>query len=237
LQKPLVRGRSARHRRKQNYMGVAAILDIDGTLVDTNYQHVLAWYMAFREHEIFLPVWRIHRHVGMGGDQLVEALAGEAVERENGDALRTAHDVLYLASIQTVSVFEGARDLIVDLKERGQQVVLASSAKVQEAEHYLNLLDAREIVDAWTTSDDVEQTKPSPDLVSAALGKLGTETGVMVGDTPWDVEAAGKLGVPTIAVLTGGFSEAELRDAGAIAVFESVQQLRERVDETPLIAG
>jgi HAD superfamily hydrolase (TIGR01549 family) len=179
----------------------------------------------------------IHRHVGMGGDQLVEALAGEAVERENGDALRTAHDVLYLASIQSVSVFDGARDLIVELKQRGQQVVLASSAKVQEAEHYLNLLDAREIVDAWTTSDDVEQTKPSPDLVSAALGKLGTETGVMLGDTPWDIEAAGKLDVPTIAVLTGGFSEAELRDAGAIAVFESVQQLRARIDETPLSTG
>lgn len=215
----------------------AAILDIDGTLVDTNYQHALAWYMAFREHEIVLPVWRIHRHVGMGGDQLVEALAGERVERESGDALRSAHDVLYLASIQTVSVFDGARELIVDLKDRGLEVVLASSAKVQEAEHYLDLLDARELVDAWTTSDDVEQTKPSPDLVSAALGKLGTETGVMLGDTPWDIEAAGKLDVPTIAVLTGGFSEAELRDAGAVAVFESVQQLRARIDETPLSTG
>lgn len=169
-----------------------------------------------------------------GGDQLVEALAGEDVERENGDALRTAHDVLFLASIQTASVFEGARDLIVELKQRGHQVVLASSAKAQEAEHYLNLLDAREIADAWTTSADVEQTKPSPDLVSAALGKLGAETGVVVGDTPWDVEAAGKLNVPTIAVLTGGFSEAELRDAGAVAVYETVQQLRGRIDETPL---
>jgi HAD superfamily hydrolase (TIGR01549 family) len=218
-------------------MGKAAILDIDGTLVDTNYQHAVAWYMAFREHEIFLPVWRIHRHVGMGGDQLVEALAGEAVERESGDALRTAHDVLYLASMQTVSVFEGARELIVNLKQRGHQVVLASSAKEQEAEHYLNLLDARELVDAWTTSGDVEETKPSPDLVGAALGKLGAETGVMVGDTPWDIEAAGKLDVPTVAVLTGGFSEAELRDAGAAAVFESVEELRARIDETPLSAG
>jgi HAD superfamily hydrolase (TIGR01509 family) len=154
-----------------------------------------------------------------------------------GDAPRTAHDVLYLASIQTASVFEGARDFIGDLKRRGKQVVLASSAKVQEAEHYLNLLDAREIVDAWTTSDDVEQTKPSPDLVSAALGKLGAETGVMVGDTPWDIEAADKLGVPTIAVLIGGFSEAELRDAGAVAVFEPVQQLRARIDDTPLSTG
>lgn len=170
----------------------------------------------------------------MGGDQLVEALAGETVERERGDALRTAHDVLFLASIQMVSVLDGARELIVDLKERGQQVVLASSAKAQEAEHYLDLLDAREIVDAWRTSDDVEQTKLSPDLVSAALAKLDTQTGVMVGDTPWDVEAAAELDVATIAVLTGGFSAAELRDAGATAVFESVQELRERVDETPL---
>lgn len=215
-------------------MGAAVILDIDGTLVDTNYQHALAWYMAFREHEIFLPVWRIHRHVGMGGDQLVEALAGETVERESGDGLRTAHDVLYLASIQTVSVFDGARELIVDLKDQGRQVVLASSAKAQEADHYLDLLDARGLVDAWTTSDDVEQTKPSPDLVRAALDKLGSETGVMLGDTPWDVQAAAKLGVSTIAVLTGGFSESELRDAGAIAVFESIGELRERVDETPL---
>ena len=215
-------------------MDQAVILDIDGTLVDTNYQHALAWYMAFREHEVFLPVWRIHRHVGMGGDQLVEALAGERVEREIGDALRSAHDVLYLATIQTVSVFEGARELIVDLRDRGWRLVLASSAKVQEAEHYLDLLDARELVDAWTTSDDVEQTKPSPDLVSAALGKLDAATGVMIGDTPWDVQAAAKLDVATIAVLTGGFSETELRDAGAIAVFESIQELRERVDDTPL---
>jgi phosphoglycolate phosphatase-like HAD superfamily hydrolase len=218
-------------------MGQTVILDIDGTLVDTNYQHALAWYMAFREHEIFLPVWQIHRHVGMGGDQLVEALAGERVERETGDALRAAHDVLYLATIQTVSVFDGARELIVDLKNRGLQVVLASSAKAQEAEHYLALLDARELVDAWTTSDDVEQTKPSPDLVSAALGKVGSETGVMVGDTPWDVQAAARRDVGTIAVLTGGFSESELRDAGAIAVFESVQELREHVDETPLVTS
>jgi phosphoglycolate phosphatase-like HAD superfamily hydrolase len=144
--------------------------------------------------------------------------------------------VLYLASIQTVSVFDGARDLIVDLKNRGHKVVLASSAKAQEADHYLDLLEARDLVDAWTTSEDVQETKPSPDLVGAALDKLGCETGVMVGDTPWDVEAAGKLDVATIAVLTGGFSEPELRDAGAIAVFESINELRARVDELPLTA-
>lgn len=212
----------------------AAILDIDGTLVDTNYQHAVAWYMAFRQHDVFLPVWRIHRHLGMGGDQLVAALAGEEFDEESGDSVRAAHDALYLAEIQSVSVLEGARELITDLKERGHPVVLASSAKAREAEHYLDLLEARDLVDAWTTSDDVEQTKPSPDLVKAALAKLGRDDGVMVGDTPWDVRAAAKAGVPTVTVRTGGFSIDELREAGAANVFESIEELRGRLAETPL---
>ncbi len=212
----------------------AAILDIDGTLVDTNYQHAVAWYMAFRQHDVALPVWRIHRHLGMGGDHLVAALAGDDFDRESGDSVRAAHDALYLASIQSVSVLDGARELIVDLKRRGHPVVLASSAKAQEADHYLDLLDARDLVDAWTTSEDVERTKPSPDLVTAALAKLGREDGVMVGDTPWDVQAAEKVNVPTVAVRTGGFSTEELREAGAANVFESIDELRERLVETPL---
>jgi HAD superfamily hydrolase (TIGR01549 family) len=211
-----------------------AILDIDGTLVDTNYQHAVAWYMAFRQHDVFLPVWRIHRHIGMGGDQLVAALAGEEFDERSGDVVRAAHDALYLASIQSVSVLEGARALIVDLKERGHPVVLASSAKQREADHYLDLLDGRELVDAWTTSADVEETKPSPDLVRAALRKLGRDDGVMVGDTPWDVKAAASAGVPTIAVLTGGFCADELREAGASNVFPSIDELRGRIEETPL---
>jgi HAD superfamily hydrolase (TIGR01549 family) len=212
----------------------AAILDIDGTLVDTNYQHAVAWYMAFRQHEVALPVWRIHRHLGMGGDQLVAALAGEDFDKESGESVRSAHDALYLAAIQSVSVLDGARELISDLKDRGHPVVLASSAKAQEADHYLDLLDARDLVDAWTTSDDVEETKPSPDLVKAALAKLGVEDGVMVGDTPWDVLAAAKAGVPTVTVRTGGFSTEELEEAGAANVFESIEELRKRLDETPL---
>jgi len=113
-------------------------------------------------------------------------------------------------------------------------VVLASSAKEEEVDHYLDLLDARELVDDWTTSADVEATKPEPDLVQAALAKAGAKDGVMVGDTTWDVEAAKKAGVETLAVLTGGFSAAELKDAGAIAVFESVRELCEKLDQTPL---
>src|SRR2546421_7452251 len=176
-------------------MPPAAILDIDGTLVDTNYQHAIAWFLAFKQHEVFLPLWRIHRHIGMGGDQLVEALAGQEVDEKLGDDIRAAEKALYLASIESVEPFEGARELIEDLKGQGRKVVLASSAKAQEVDHYLDLLDARDLADDWTTSADVEETKPQPDLVIAALEKLGTDDAVMVGDTPWDIKAARKADV------------------------------------------
>jgi HAD superfamily hydrolase (TIGR01509 family) len=215
-------------------MATVAILDIDGTLVDTNYQHALAWYRAFRQHGIVLPVWRIHRHIGMGGDQLVAALAGDEVEAEKGDDIRTAEKALYLALIEEVEPMEGARQLIVDLKDKGHTVVLASSAKQDEVDHYLDLLDARDLADDWTTSADVESTKPAPDLVETAMEKAGSSDAVMVGDTPWDVRAAEKAGVETIAVLTGGFGQDELREAGAAIVFESIEELRERLAETPL---
>src|SRR5204863_5919186 len=141
--------------------------------------------------------WRIHRHIGMGGDQLVEAMAGEDVENELGDDIRSAEKALYLASIESVSVFAEARPLISDLKGQGRQVVLASSAKQQEVDHYLDLLDARDLADDWTTSADVENTKPQPDLVDAAMKKIGTDDAVMVGDTPWDIKAAEQARVPT----------------------------------------
>ena len=212
----------------------AAILDLDGTLVDTNYHHALAWYRAFRQHGIVLPMWRIHRHIGMGGDKLVAALAGDEVEAEQGDEIRAAEKALYLALIEETEPLEGARDLMVELKRRSHTIVLASSAKANELDHYLDLLEARELANGWTSSADVEATKPDPDLVHAALDKAGTKDAVMVGDTNWDVEAARKAGLETIAVMTGGFSERELADAGAAMVFESLVELRERLDETPL---
>jgi HAD superfamily hydrolase (TIGR01509 family) len=218
-------------------MPPAAILDIDGTLVDTNYQHAIAWFRAFRQHGELLPIWRIHRHIGMGGDQLVVSLCGEQVERDKGDDIRAAEKTLYMELIDEVEPLHGARELIVDLNERGHSVVLASSAKPDEVEHYLDLLDVRDLVDAWTDSGDVENTKPQPDLVQAAIDKSGAEDAVMVGDSTWDCEAAGRAGVPTVAVLTGGFSEAELREAGAVAVFSSIDDLRERLRETPLGDG
>ena len=214
-------------------MPQAAILDIDGTLVDTNYHHAIAWYRAFRQHGLVLPLWRIHRHIGMGGDQLVAALAGDGTEERDGDDIRAAETALYLALIDEVQPFRDSRELLVDLRARGASVVLASSAKAAEVDHYLDLLDARDLAEAWTTSADVERTKPAPDLVQSALDKLGAEPddAFLVGDTPWDVKAAEQAGVPTYAVLTGGFSEQELRDAGAAGVHESVSHLRGDLDE------
>ena len=218
-------------------MPPAAILDIDGTLVDTNYQHALAWYRAFRRHDELLPIWRIHRHIGMGGDHLVEALCGEAVEEQKGDDIRADEKELYMELIGEVQPFSCARELIVDLKDAGHSVVLASSAKSDEVDHYLELLDARDLVDAWTDSSDVEATKPKPDLVHAAMDKAGDGSAVMIGDSTWDCEAARRAGIETVAVLTGGFSEAELREAGAVEVFQSIEELRERVGQTPLGDG
>lgn len=208
-------------------MALTAILDIDGTLVDTNYHHAIAWHRALRGHGHPIALWRIHRHIGMGGDQIVGALAGDEVEESEGDAIRAAEGDAYGELIGEVEPMEGARGLIEDLREEGHSVVLASSAKAEEVDHYLNLLDARDLVDAWTTSADVERTKPQPDLIQAALEKAGgEEPAVMIGDSVWDVKAASAAGVATLAVLTGGFSAAELREAGAAEVVESIAELR-----------
>lgn len=215
-------------------MPPGAILDIDGTLIDTNYQHALCWYEALRQHGVHLPVWKIHRHMGMGGDQLIAELTDEAFEEAHGEDVRAAEKALYLKAMSSVSPLEGASDLIDVLRRRGHGIVLASSAKAQEVDHYLGLLDARARVEGWTTSADVEATKPEPDLIKAAIKKLGSDDAVMVGDTPWDVEAARRAGIETIAVLTGGFHEAELVEAGAACVFESVVALAVALDETPL---
>jgi HAD superfamily hydrolase (TIGR01549 family) len=215
----------------------AALLDVDGTLVDTNYHHALAWYRAFRRHGIVLPLWRIHRHIGMGGDQLIAALCDEETDGRVGDDIRAAEKDLYMKLIDEVEPLPNARDLIEVLKGRGHAVVLASSAKSDEVDHYLDLLAARPLVDGWTTAADVERTKPHPDLVAAAKEKAGGGDAVMLGDSTWDCIAAARCDVATVALLTGGFSREELRDAGAAHVFESIRDLIDHLDETPLAGG
>ena len=212
----------------------AAVLDVDGTLIDTNYHHALAWFRAFRVEGIVLPMWRLHRHVGMGGDKFVSAVAGDEIEERLGDHLRDAWEKRFDELIDETEPLAGARDLIEELNRRGHQVVLASSAIERHVDAFLDKLDARELADGWTTKDDVEASKPDPDLVEAALAKARTRDAVMIGDTPWDVKAAKKAGIETICVVTGGFSRQELDEAGAAAVYESLTELKEDLDETPL---
>jgi HAD superfamily hydrolase (TIGR01509 family) len=205
------------------------VLDVDGTLVDTNYQHAIAWHRALRAAGLRVQVWRIHRHIGMGGDQIVAALVGEEGEREHGDEIREAEGEAYGELIGEVQAMEGATELLRELRDDGNRVILSSSAKAEEIDHYLDLLEARDLVDGWTSSADVDRTKPNPDLIQVALAKA--EDGgpaLMVGDSTWDVKAAEAAGVPTLAVLTGGFSAEELREAGAAEVVESIDELRSK---------
>lgn len=212
----------------------AAILDVDGTLVDSVYQHALCWQRALAEHELWVPAWRCHRGVGMGGDQIVVALAGEEAEREHGDALREREDELFAEQIDGVRPLEGARDLVERLADRGHGVVLASSGSESDVTHYIDLLDLDGLLAGYTTSADVDATKPHPDVISSALGKVDASSGILVGDTVWDVEAANRAGIPCIGLLTGGFGEGELLAAGAEAVFDSPGELVERLDRTSL---
>jgi len=211
----------------------AALLDVDGTLIDTNYHHALAWYRAFRDKGIVLPVWRIHRHIGMGGDQLVPALVPD-IDDALHEVVEETRSERYGELIGEVQAFDQAHELIADLKEGGATVVVASSSPQDELDHYLDLLDARELLDAWTTKDDVEATKPEPDVVAAALAKAASDEAVMLGDTPWDVKAAERAGLATICLLTGGWSRQELVDAGAAAVYESIPELRQNLGKAPL---
>ena len=208
-------------------MPLTAILDVDGTLVDTNYHHALAWHRALHAHGHHLQMWKVHRHIGMGGDQILEALIGAEAAARDGEEIREAEAEAYGELIGEVEPMAGARELIEKLRADGNTVILASSAKAEEVDHYLDLLAARELVHGWTTSADVEATKPDPDLVHAALDKADSaDPAVMIGDSVWDVKAAQAAGVQTLAVLTGGFSEAELREAGAAQVVESIAELR-----------
>jgi HAD superfamily hydrolase (TIGR01549 family) len=179
-------------------------------------------------------MWRVHRHIGMGGDQIVKAIAGDEAERQYGDSLRAGWREEFKPLRDECMPLQGAHDLLVELKRRGLIVVLASSSSQEDLDHFLDALDARGVVDAWTTSADVNRTKPDPDVIRAALEKAGTTDAMMVGDSRWDIEAAANAGLETVCVITGGWSEQELRDYGAVAVFESLVALREHLGETPL---
>ncbi len=210
---------------------VAIVFDVDGTLVDTNYFHAVAWWRAFQDIGQDVPMYKIHPLIGMGSDQLVHRLIG----RESEEATER-HSEHYEPFKEEIKAFPKAAELLKEVDNRGARVVLATSSSEEDVPRLCDAVGAGEAVDYVVSKGDVEHSKPAPDIFEAALKKLDLdpERTLVVGDTPWDVEAAAKLGVKTVCVLTGGSSEEQLEEAGAIAVYEDVAQLLAELDESPL---
>ncbi len=208
------------------------LLDVDGTLVDTNHLHVIAWQRAFRGIGLELPSWELHRQVGKGGDKFVAAVAGEQVEREQGDDVRSLHGDEFGALIDEARPLPGARDLLVALRERGVTTVLASSGRAEEVDRYLDLLAARELLDGVTSSADVDASSRRPTSSRPRSPEAATCGRRCWSATPvWDGEAAARAGVGFVGLLSGGIGEAELREAGATHVYADAAELAERLDE------
>ncbi|MFI8461857.1 HAD family hydrolase [Kitasatospora sp. NPDC085464] len=217
-------------------MAGAALFDVDGTLLDTNYLHTMAWAEALTQFGHTPPMARIHGAVGMGGDQLLDHLLPQDRDRDQDPAIDHAHQVLFARYWPTLRAFDGAAALLRDLAGRGWTIVLASSASARDLQVMRRVLDADDAISDATCADDVDASKPAPDLVHAALAKAGVDSdqALFIGDTLWDVEAAAKAHVPCIAVLSGGFGERALRAAGALEVHADVSELHTRLDTSAL---
>jgi HAD superfamily hydrolase (TIGR01549 family) len=211
------------------------LFDIDGTLVDSNYLHIDAWDRAFTEIGAPVNTWRIHRSIGMDSAKLLESLLGDRVE-ELSDRAKEGHTRHYEAMGDRLRSFGQAQDLLRTLADRGFEIVLATSAPTSELEMLRRTLEVEDVIATLTSADDVKSAKPDPDIVQVALerAEAGPEEAIFVGDSVWDVQAAQRAGVPTIGFRSGGTSEQELRDAGAIAVYDDAAHLLAELDSSPL---
>ena len=205
--------------------GDTVIFDVDGTLVDSTYHHALAWHRAFQECSVDVPLWRVHRAVGMGGDRLVTAVAGERVEQQHGDRLRELWETGYDELLPEVDPLPGAADLVRRLHDHGFVLAVGSSGKPKYTDAALDLLGVHDLFAAVTTSEDAQESKPAADILRAALEAAGGSRAVVVGDTPYDVEAASALGAACVTVRTGGFGAEELEAAGAAHVADGLEDL------------
>jgi HAD superfamily hydrolase (TIGR01509 family) len=219
----------------QNAAVPAVLFDVDGTLVDSNYLHVLAWLRAFHSERIPVQAWKIHRSIGMDGATLIRSLAGD-VDDGVAQRLQSLHSDFYRDTTAMLEPLPGARKLLQAVDELGLQVVLASSAPEDELSILRGVLDCDDIISAATSSRDVDTAKPDPDIVRIALNRAGVTAGqaVFIGDAVWDVEAAKRADVPCIGLRCGGTSQDELTDAGAVAVFDDPADLVDHLDTTPI---
>jgi HAD superfamily hydrolase (TIGR01509 family) len=210
--------------------GAGVVFDVDGTLLDSNYLHVAAWWEAFRELGHDVPCADIHRAIGLGSEDLVSRLLGHPDQTAS-----QAHSRYIAPYLGRLRALPGAADLLTETRRRGLQVVLATSAKDEELGLMLDALGAREAVGTVVSSGAVDQAKPAPDIVHEALRQSGLDhsRAVMVGDTVWDVQSAGRAGIPCIGLLCGGISEAELSEAGAVAVYPGPAALLEQLAASP----
>jgi HAD superfamily hydrolase (TIGR01509 family) len=216
----------------------AVIFDVDGTLVDSNDLHVEAWREAFRCYGKEVAFEDVHGQMGKGGDQLMPVFCTEDELARFGEELERRRVELFTSDyLPRVRPFPRVRELFERLKADGLQLALASSAKEEELERHKKSLGVEDLLEAATSADDAERSKPHPDIFQAALAGLKgvrPEEAVVVGDTPYDVQAAAKAGVRTVGLLSGGFTEEALRRAGAVAVYRDVSDLLDNYEESPL---
>lgn len=216
----------------------SVIFDVDGTLVDTNELHVAAWQDAFKEFQIEVSNEAVRSQIGKGGDQLLPALLsaekltrdGEAIEKRRGEIFKRD----YLGRSRA---FPCVRELLQRIRGAGLSIALASSGKRDEVQHHCAVANIEDLIDGFTSADDAEHSKPAPDIFAAALKKLPAGTShatVVVGDTPYDAQAARTLGLPVVGLLCGGFSRAELEAAGCVAIYQDAEHLLRDYESSPL---
>jgi HAD superfamily hydrolase (TIGR01509 family) len=213
----------------------AVLLDVDGTLVDSNDAHADAWVRAFAEHGVAVDRDHVRRCIGMGGDKLMPEVSGISEDSRQGAAIAARRGEIFQREfVPLLQPFRDAARLVTALEDRGLRVVAASSAKADELKPLLAIAGAERLIDAATSSDDAEQSKPDPDIVTAALGKADAAAGeaLMIGDTPYDIEAAGRAGVAVIAFRCGGWTDPDLH--GAAAIYDGPWDLLARLDDSPL---
>lgn len=210
------------------------VLDLDGTLVDSVYQHVVAWHAAFHDVGLHVSAVRVHEAIGMGGDRLVAHVAGEAAEAAVGEDVRKLHDDYFRSQLRSVCALDGAADLVEALAGHGHRLALVSSSESDLVDDLLELVDVRRHLTAIVTGSDDAATKPASDMVELGIERAGGGKAIVVGDAVWDALSAEAAGVPCVGLRSGGIAAERLTSAGASWVYDGPRDLLDRLEGGPL---